>query len=62
MSVIAANKMIPHATAHLKEDSSDDFLGTETSGSRTEIKQQQQRIFRLNCSSWLSRVGVRVDG
>ena len=29
--------MIPLATTHLKEDSSDDFLGTETLGSRTEI-------------------------
>ena len=47
--------MIPHATAHLKEDSSDGFLGTETSGSRTEIKQQQQKLYWLNFSSWVSR-------
>ena len=33
--------MIPHATAHLKENSSEDFLGTETPGSRTEIKKKK---------------------
>lgn len=33
MSVITTQTMIPHATAHLKEDSPDGFLGTETSGS-----------------------------
>ena len=37
MSVIATNKMIPHATAHLEEDSPEDFLGNETSTSITEI-------------------------
>ena len=35
--------MIPHATAHLKQDSSEDFLGTETPGSRTEIKKKEQQ-------------------
>ena len=45
--------MIPLATAHLTEDSSDGFLGSETLGSRTEIKKQQLRL--LNCSSWESR-------
>lgn len=33
MSVITTQTMIPHATTHLKEDFSDGFLGTETSGS-----------------------------
>lgn len=33
MSIITTHKMIPLATAHLKEGSSDDFLGTETLGS-----------------------------
>ena len=37
MSVIATNKMIPHATAHLEEDSPEDFLGNETPTSITEI-------------------------
>ena len=29
--------MIPHATAHLEEDSPEDFLGNETPTSITEI-------------------------
>ena len=32
--------MIPHATAHLKENSSEDFLSTETPGSKTETKKK----------------------
>ena len=38
LSIITTHKMIPHATAHLKEDSSDYFLGTAMLSSRTEIK------------------------
>ena len=48
--------MIPHATTNLKEDSSEDFLGTETPGSRTDIKKkEQQQLWWLNRSGWISR-------
>ena len=42
MSIITTHKMIPLATA--KEDSSDDFLGTETLGSITEIKKTSNSV------------------
>lgn len=44
MSIITTHKMILLATAHLKEDSSDDFLGTETLGSRTEIEKTSNSV------------------
>ena len=44
MSIIITHKMIPLATAHLNEDSSDDFLGTETLGSRKEIKKTSNSV------------------
>ena len=44
MSIITTHEMIPLATTHLKEDSSDAFLGTETLGSRTEIKKTSNSV------------------
>ena len=40
--------MIPLATAHLTEDPSDDFLGSETSGSRKEIKKTTAANLSIN--------------
>lgn len=54
--------MIPHATTHLKEDSSEDFLGTETPGSSDVSRDPVHVLVALVTVETSVCCGIAVSG
>lgn len=54
--------MIPHATTHLKEDYSEDFLGTETPGSSDVSRDPAHVLVALAAVVTSVFCGVAVSG